>query len=61
MKTKAILTLTIEYDGPDATDRMIRPILDFMLNHAAGNGMFSQEANLEVDSWYYTIQTEKID
>lgn len=60
MKTKATLTLSINYDGPGATDSTIRSLLSFMMNHAAGRNLFTQQANLEVDFWEYTIETQEI-
>ena len=57
MRTHTTLTLTLVHDGPDAADKTIRSLLDFMVEHAAGNGMFTGDADMVVDSWDHTIET----
>lgn len=57
MKTHATLTLTLVYDGEGATDKTIRSLLDFMVEHAAGNGMLSGDADMVVDTYHWEIET----
>jgi hypothetical protein len=61
MKTKATLTLNLTYEGPDATNLYIRSLLDFMVEHAANNGMFTSDANMVVDSWNHSIELESLE
>jgi len=61
MKTKATLTLILTYEGPDATDKMIERLLDFMVEHAAGNGMFTGDADMVVDEWSHHINLEELE
>jgi len=57
MKTHATLTFTVVLEGDDATDKTIRSLLDFMMEHAAGNGMFTGDTDMTVDTYHWEIDT----
>lgn len=55
----AKLTVKIKYDEP-ASDRDIRRALDWLMMHAAGEGLLSPEDGT-IDTWSYEISIEQDD
>lgn len=58
-KAKAKLTINLEYDGEDVSAKTIRALLDDLVWHAASNGLFSGEFDMEVDSYEHTVEVER--
>jgi len=53
---KAILTLNVVYDPSDASDKDIERLLDFLVEHAVGNGMLTGDLDLTVDNWSHNVE-----
>lgn len=59
MKLGAILSIHVEYDMPDRSLEEARDeicgLLEFIANHAAGEGMLTGDTDLTVEKWWSKV------